>query len=211
VAGITRHPDEEWMVQIARSATQETWGYLYPCRYILHDRDTKFCASFWSKLAGSRVKALALPARSPNLNAFAERWVRSVKEECLSKLILFGEGPLSRTLAEFSAHHHGERNHQGKGNKLLFPEAGDEPKQWPHRCMSEHLVLYPVDPNSLASYRKSFRPSGAKDDPDDASLLLDMLVRHRDRLRRLKPDTVETHTLQFLVTAASWWTNELGF
>ncbi len=63
----------------------------------------------------------------------------------------------------------------------------------------EHLVLYPVHPNSLASYRKSFRPSGAKDDPDDASLLLDLLVRHRDQLRRLNPDTVETRTLQFLV------------
>jgi putative transposase len=132
VAGITRHPDQEWMEQIARSATQETWGYLQPCRYILHDRDTKFCASFRSVLAGSGVKTLPLPARSPNLNAFAERWVRSAKEECLSKLILFGEGPLSRTLAEFSAHYHGERNHQGKGNKLLFPEAADQPKQRGH-------------------------------------------------------------------------------
>ena len=92
VAGITRHPDQEWMEQIARSATQETWG-LSSCCYILHDRDTKFCASFRSILAGSGVKTLALPARSPNLNAFAERWVRSAKEECLSKLILFGEGP----------------------------------------------------------------------------------------------------------------------
>ena len=75
------------------------------------------------------VKTLRLPARSPNLNAFAERWIRSVKEECLSKLILFGEGPLSRALAEFSAHYHGERNHQGKRNELLFPEADDESKQ----------------------------------------------------------------------------------
>jgi hypothetical protein len=72
---------------------------------------------------------IPLPARSPNLNAFAEGWVRSAKEECLAKLILFGEGPLSRTLAEFSAHYHSERNHQGKGNKLLFPEPGDEPIQ----------------------------------------------------------------------------------
>ena len=59
-------------------------------------------------------------------NAFAERWVRSVKEECLSKLILFGVGPLSRALAEFSAHYHGERNHQGKNNLLLFPKPGEE-------------------------------------------------------------------------------------
>jgi len=129
VAGITKHPNEEWMEQIARSATQETWGHLNPCRYVLLDRDTKFCASFRSTLADSGIKTIRLPARSPNLNAFAERWVRSVKQECLSKLILFGEGPLSRTLSEYTAHYHRERNHQGKGNKLLFPEAGDKPKK----------------------------------------------------------------------------------
>ena len=120
------------MEQIARSATQETWGYLDGCRYVLHDRDTKFCPSFRSVLAAGGVKTMALPARSPNLNAFAERWVRSVKEECLSKLILFGEGPLSRTLAEFSAHYHGERNDQGKGNKLLFPDASNKTEQCGH-------------------------------------------------------------------------------
>jgi putative transposase len=136
VAGITRHPDQEWMDQIARSATQETWGYLDGCRYVLHDRDTKFCASFRSVLAGCGVKTIALPARSPNLNAFAERWVRSAKQECLSKLILFGEGPLSRTLAEFSAHYHGERNHQGKGNKLLFPDAADKTERRSHAVES---------------------------------------------------------------------------
>ena len=100
IAGITRHPDQEWMEQIGRTATQETWGYLHPCRYVLHDRDTKFCASFRSALATGGVKTIPLPARSPNLNAFAERWVRSVKQECLSKVILFGAGPLSRVLAE---------------------------------------------------------------------------------------------------------------
>ena len=67
-----------------------------------------------------QVKTLPLPARSPNLNAFAERWVRSVKEECLSKLILFGERSLRRALAEYVAHYHAELNHQGKSNVLLF-------------------------------------------------------------------------------------------
>jgi hypothetical protein len=129
VAGVTRHPDQTWMEQIARIATQESWGYLHPCRYVLHDRDTKFCTSFRAMLAAGGVKPVRPPAQSPNLNAFAERWVRSVKRECLSKLILFGEGPLSRTLAEFSMHYHGERNHQGKGNKLLFPDAGNEKTQ----------------------------------------------------------------------------------
>jgi hypothetical protein len=80
VAGITKHPNEEWMEQNARCATQETWGHLHPCRYVLHDRDTKFCASFRSTLADGGVKTIRLPPRSPNLNAFAERWVRSVKQ-----------------------------------------------------------------------------------------------------------------------------------
>jgi putative transposase len=72
VAGITRHPDQDWMEQIARSATQDTWGYLHGCRYVLHDRDSKFCASFLSALATGGITAIPLPARSPNLNAFAE-------------------------------------------------------------------------------------------------------------------------------------------
>jgi putative transposase len=126
VAGITRHPDQEWMEQIGRSATQETWDYLHSCRYVLHDRDTKFCASFRSALASGGVKTIPLPAQSPNLNAFAERWVRSVKQECLSKLILFGERPLGRALTEYSRHYHSERNHQGKGNRLLFPDMSNQ-------------------------------------------------------------------------------------
>ena len=69
------------------------------------------------------VKTLPLPARSPNLNAFAERWVKSVKEECLSKLILFGESSLRYALREYLLHYHVERNHQGKDNVLLFPAA----------------------------------------------------------------------------------------
>jgi hypothetical protein len=121
VAGITKHPNQEWMEQIARSATQDSWGFLQGCRYVLHDRDSKFCASFRSTLATAGLKTIPLPAKSPNLNAFAERWVRSVKQECLSKVILFGEGPLLRVLTEYSRHYHHERNHQGKGNRLLFP------------------------------------------------------------------------------------------
>src|SRR5258706_10956276 len=86
------------------------------------------------------VRTIRLPARSPNLNAFAERWVRSAKEECLSKLILFGERPLSRTLAEFSAHYHGERNHQGKGNTLLLPDASGGPRKRGHHVQCRQRV-----------------------------------------------------------------------
>jgi hypothetical protein len=76
-----------------------------------------------------RVEALAVPACSPNLNAYAERWVRSVKEECLSKVILFGESSLRRALSHYVDHFHAERNHKGKGNVLLFPRATDRQRE----------------------------------------------------------------------------------
>src|SRR5829696_8006471 len=121
IAGITRHPTKTWMQQMARNVTDESTGCQRDIGYVLHDRDTKFCASFESILTAAGVKPLKLPARSPNLNAFAERWVRSAKAECLSKLILFGEASLKRALAEFVEHFHAERPHQAKGNVLLFP------------------------------------------------------------------------------------------
>src|SRR4051812_35401556 len=90
------NPTEEWMVQMARNAVDVIDGTLLPVRYALHDRDTKFCSSFRTMLQSGGVQPILLPPRSPNLNAFAERWVRSIKHECLSKLILFGEVSLRR-------------------------------------------------------------------------------------------------------------------
>ncbi|MDH3692846.1 MAG: integrase core domain-containing protein, partial [Gammaproteobacteria bacterium] len=123
VSGIAPHPNERWMKQIARNVTMDEWGVLGNCRYLIHDRDTKFTDSFRAIVRSGQVEPLKLPARSPNLNAYAERWVKSLKEECLSKLILLGEASLRRALREYVAHHHTERNHQGKGNVLLFPAA----------------------------------------------------------------------------------------
>ena len=122
LAGLTRHPAEEWMAQIARNLTDVDAGALHGQSYLLHGRDTKFGDRFRSILRDGGVEPVRLPARSPNLNAFAERWVRSVKQECLSKVILVGEGSLRRALNEYIGHFHRERNHQGKGNLLLFPE-----------------------------------------------------------------------------------------
>jgi transposase InsO family protein len=121
LAGLTRHPDEEWMEQMARNGTMEDSGFLNNRRYLLHDRDRKYCQGFRDVIRAGGIEPIALPARSPNLNAYAERWVRSVKEECLSKLILLGEGSLRRVLRHYQAHYHEERNHQGKDNLLLFP------------------------------------------------------------------------------------------
>ena len=121
LGGITRHPDSCWMEQVARNVTMQDTGYLNGCRYLLHDRDRKFCREFRETLAAGGVQCTPIPARSPNLNAHAERWVRSIKEECLSKLILFGETSLRRVVSEYLKHYHRERNHQGKGNLFLFP------------------------------------------------------------------------------------------
>jgi len=121
LVGFTPYPDQEWMEQQARNLTMEEWGWLRGCRYLLHDRDTKFCESFRELIESGSVNPIRLPARSPNLNSYAERWVRSVKEECLAKLILFGESSLRRALEQYLLHYHEERNHQGKGNRILFP------------------------------------------------------------------------------------------
>jgi transposase InsO family protein len=121
IVGMTPHPNEAWMKQIARNVTMEEWGFLGNCRYLIHDRDAKYCQSFREIIESGDVKPLRLPARSPNLNAFSERWVKSVKEECLSKLILFGESSLRHALRDYLTHYNAERNHQGKGNILLFP------------------------------------------------------------------------------------------
>ena len=121
VSGITQHPNERWMKQIARNVTMDEWDFLEGCRYLIHDRDTKYCQSFRDIIESGDVKTLPLPARSLNLNAFSERWVKSVKDDCLSKLILFGETSLRRALHDYQIHYHAERNHQGKGNVLLFP------------------------------------------------------------------------------------------
>jgi hypothetical protein len=120
IAGITVHPDEPWMKQIARNVTMDDCGALRDCRYLLHDRDTKFTRSFRVIIGSGRVEPLALPARSPNLNAYAERWVRSVKEECLSKVILFGERSLRRALSDYVDYFHASEIIRGRVTSCCF-------------------------------------------------------------------------------------------
>ena len=135
VAGVTPHPNAAWMMQVARNVTMEAWGCLAPGQYLIHDRDGKYCLAFQHIIDAAGVKRVPLPPQSPNLNAYAERWVRSVKEECLSRLILFGEASLRHALTQYVAHFHHERNHQGKGNVLLFPTVTqDAERAGPLQC-----------------------------------------------------------------------------
>jgi transposase InsO family protein len=123
------------MVQVARNVTMEEWGFLAPGQYLIQDRDTKFCAAFQHIIDDAGVERVVLPPRSPNLNAYAERWVRSIKEEALSPLILCGERALWYVLTEYTTYYHGERPHQGKGNVVLMPVADHHPRRaGPLRC-----------------------------------------------------------------------------
>lgn len=124
IAGITRHPCDSWMAQVARNLTDVDEPFLARTRVLIMDRDAKYTDGFRRTLARHGIDVIRLPLRSPNLNAFAERFVRSVKEECLGRMIFLGRRSLERALSEYIVHYHGERNHQGLGNCL--PDASAE-------------------------------------------------------------------------------------
>ena len=121
IAGIATDANGLWMSQIGRNLTDAVDGIVKGKHYLIHDRDPLFTAEFLSMLADVGVKSVKLPPRSPNLNAYAERFVRSIKESCLERMI-FGEGSLRKGIHEFVTHYHGERNHQGLGNRLITPD-----------------------------------------------------------------------------------------
>jgi putative transposase len=119
IAGIAPDPDGQWMKQIARNLIDVEDGALTGVHYLIHDRDPLFTDAFREILRTSGVKTVKLPARSPNLNAYAERFVRTIKSECLSHIIPIGERHLRNTVKEFIEHYHSERNHQGLNNRLI--------------------------------------------------------------------------------------------
>ena len=122
IAGVTKDANGSWMSLIARNLNDVAEGFLLGKRYLIHDRDPLFTAEFLDTLKGAGVQPVKLPPRTPNLNAYAERFVRSIKESCLERVVLFGEGSLRRAISEFVQHYHRERNHQGLGNRLIIRE-----------------------------------------------------------------------------------------
>src|SRR3954464_4460859 len=115
IAGIASTANGLWMSQIGRRVTDAVDGILNGKRYLIHDRDPLFTTEFQDILASVGVAAVKLPPQSPNLNAYAERFVRSIKESCLERLVLFGENSLRTAVREFVAHYLRERHHQGLG------------------------------------------------------------------------------------------------
>ena len=121
IGGIANKPDGLWMGQIARNLTDAVDGLFLGKRYLIHDRDPLYTQEFLSMLAEAGIASVKLPPRAPNLNAYAERFVRTIKEDCLDRMILFGEQSLRNSVQHFSAHYHFERNHQDLGNRIITP------------------------------------------------------------------------------------------
>ena len=134
IAGITCQPCGAWMMQVARNLTDAVDGFLLAKRYLILDRDPLYTAAFRQMLKASGVKAVRLPSRSPNLNAYAERFVLSIKSECLSRLVPLGENHLRSSVMEFVRHYHIERHHQGLDNRLLEPDETAARNDGPIAC-----------------------------------------------------------------------------
>jgi transposase InsO family protein len=122
IAGIVPEPTGAWITRTTRHLIDALEGFLQGCRYLIHDRSPLFTKQFVTILQSAGIQAVRLPPRSPNLNAYAERFVRSIKEDCLDRMILIGEATLYRAASQFVLHYHAERNHQGLENKIIQPE-----------------------------------------------------------------------------------------
>ncbi len=126
IAGISPVPKGLWMEQITRNLVDEMAGFLRGKTHLIHDRDPLFTRGFRELLQSAGVTSVRLPPRSPNLNAFAERFVLSIKSECLDRIVPIGERHLRRAIQEYVEHYHTERTHQGLDNRLIegVPEHG---------------------------------------------------------------------------------------
>ncbi len=134
IAGIAHNPGGKWMTQVARNLVDAYDGFLKDHRYIILDRDPLFTHELRGILKDRGIKTVRLPARSPNLNAFAERFVLTIKSECLNHIVPLGERHLRRAVRDFVEHYHFERNHQGLDNALIVPSAKPVNHNAPIRC-----------------------------------------------------------------------------
>jgi putative transposase len=161
IVGSTPHPDEAFMLQITRDLTDAVDGVLSRERFLICDRDRKWSAAVRYLLETSGLRVVRTPFRAPNCNAHAERFVRSIKEECLDRLIPVGERHFRRALAEFVAHYHRERNHQGLDNDLIERVDAARPvgalPVSTSRWTSQFLLSRCLAPNSRDATGPSFR------------------------------------------------------
>ena len=112
ILGLTRHPTGQWVTQQGRNLLLELGEQAETFRFLIRDRDTKFTPGFDAALADAGIAILRSPPRAPRANAYAERWIGTVRRECLERLLIFHERQLRYVLAEYAAHYNGHRPHR---------------------------------------------------------------------------------------------------
>ena len=125
IAGITPSPNATWTKQVCRNLTDSEDGFLKDASHVIVDRDTSFIAMREFIEKNTDTEVVLLPPKSPNLNAYMERWFRSLKSACLSRIICFGRQAPENAVGEYVRHYHGDRNHQGLGNELIEPDQNE--------------------------------------------------------------------------------------
>ena len=119
ILGSTPHPEALFMQQIVRTLTMAEAGAVSLRQVLICDRDRKWSQDVRRRLRDAGIRVVRIPERAPNANAYAERFVRSIKEECLDRIIPIGERHFRHVITEFVEHYHRERNHQGLDNRLI--------------------------------------------------------------------------------------------
>jgi transposase InsO family protein len=141
ITGVTAHPHAAWVTQQARNVTGDLADADITLKFLVRDRDTKYVASFDEVFKAEGIQILKTPFRTPNANAYAERFVRTVRSECLDHLLVLNEAHLERVLRSYARHYNGRRPHQGIAQEI--PESTDPLAVVPtsvagHRCLSHN-------------------------------------------------------------------------
>ena len=134
IAGIAEKGSGPWMEQVARNLTDSIDGFLLGYKYLIHDRDPLFTANLLKTLKDAGVESVRLPKKSPNLNAYCERFVRSIKFECFDQMIFFSERSLRYAADQYLEHYHKERNHQGLDSKIIRPQFQNQENTGDTKC-----------------------------------------------------------------------------
>jgi transposase InsO family protein len=144
--GVTAHPTGAWTAQQARNLLMDLGERAGQFRFLIRDRDSKFTSVFDEVFAGSGMRIIKTPVRSPGANSFAERHVGTLRRECLDHLLIYGERHLWRLLAEYAQHYNGHRPHQSREQRSPLHQPGQPidviaritRRQVVHRLISEY-------------------------------------------------------------------------
>ncbi len=139
VAGCTAHPHPAWVAQQARQLAWTLADGPIPMRFLIHDRDSKFISAFDAVFRSERLEIIRTPLRAPKANAFAERWIQSVCDECLTRLLIINQRHLKQVLAEYAVHYNVKCPHQGLKQQIPIPY--QPPLDMPHSIIRRHNIL----------------------------------------------------------------------